>query len=156
MLLGKIHVALLTLLLSDIEVELTNGFSPHLNKSCNFLALLHSVSYWVSLPHLGRLWIIMYLLSSIFNTQYRITNNLWFIYFSWSINSVFILIMIWQVESQEYSLDFWRRSLNSLTWIEILRQVLVASGFGSKHGSLRKEVLSKVFQSLYELPYDIS
>ncbi|RDX75003.1 Homeobox-DDT domain protein RLT3, partial [Mucuna pruriens] len=89
MLLGKIHVALLTLLLSDIEVELTNGFSPHLNKSCNFLALLHSV------------------------------------------------------ESQEYSLDFWRRSLNSLTWIEILRQVLVASGFGSKQGSLRREVLSK-------------
>ncbi|WVZ26325.1 hypothetical protein V8G54_004869 [Vigna mungo] len=89
MLLGKIHVALLTLLLSDIEVELTNGFSPHLNKSCNFLALLHSV------------------------------------------------------ESQEYSLDFWRRSLNSLTWIEILRQVLVASGFGSKQGSLRRDVLNK-------------
>ena len=43
-LLGKIHMALLSLLLSDIEVELTNGFSPHLNKSCNFLALLHSVS----------------------------------------------------------------------------------------------------------------
>ncbi|XP_052735272.1 homeobox-DDT domain protein RLT3 isoform X2 [Vigna angularis] len=89
MLLGKIHVALLTLLLSDIEAELTNGFSPHLNKSCNFLALLHSV------------------------------------------------------ESQEYSLDFWRRSLNSLTWIEILRQVLVASGFGSKQGSLRRDVLNK-------------
>ncbi|KAK7399047.1 hypothetical protein VNO78_10222 [Psophocarpus tetragonolobus] len=89
MLLGKIHVALLTLLLSDIEVELTNGFSPHLNKSCNFLALLHSV------------------------------------------------------ESQEFSPDFWKRSLNSLTWIEILRQVLVASGFGSKQGSLRREVLSK-------------
>ncbi|KAJ1408166.1 WHIM2 domain [Sesbania bispinosa] len=89
MLLGKIHVALLTLLLSDIEVELTNGFSPHLNKSCNFLALLHSV------------------------------------------------------ESREYSLDFWRRSLNPLTWIEILRQVLVASGFGSKQSALRREALSK-------------
>ncbi|KAK7358463.1 hypothetical protein VNO77_00391 [Canavalia gladiata] len=89
MLLGKIHVALLMLLLSDIEVELANGFSPHLNKSCNFLALLHSV------------------------------------------------------ESQEYSLDFWRRSINSLTWVEILRQVLIASGFGSKQGSLRKEALSK-------------
>nr|KYP67545.1 hypothetical protein KK1_023888 [Cajanus cajan] len=49
-----------------------------------------------------------------------------------------------KVENQEYSLDFWRRSLNSLTWIEILRQVLVASGFGSKQGSLRREVLSKV------------
>ncbi|KAL2342623.1 hypothetical protein Fmac_003908 [Flemingia macrophylla] len=93
-LLGKIHVALLTLLLSDIEVELTNGFSPHLNKSCNFLALLHSV------------------------------------------------------ESQEYCLNFWRRSLNSLTWIEILRQVLVASGFGSKQSSLRREVLSKEWNLL--------
>ncbi|KAE9614034.1 putative transcription factor & chromatin remodeling DDT family [Lupinus albus] len=89
MLLGKIHVALLTVLLSDIEMELTNGFSPHLNKSCNFLALVHSV------------------------------------------------------ESQEYSLNFWRKSLNPLTWIEILRQVLVASGFGSKQGALRRETLSK-------------
>ncbi|XP_019421856.1 PREDICTED: homeobox-DDT domain protein RLT3-like [Lupinus angustifolius] len=89
MLLGKIHVALLTVLLSDIEVELTNGFSPHLNKSCNFLALLHSV------------------------------------------------------ESQECSLNFWRRSLNPLSWIEILRQVLVASGFGSKQRALHRETLSK-------------
>ncbi|CAL0312552.1 unnamed protein product [Lupinus luteus] len=89
MLLGKIHVALLTVLLSDIEMELTNGFSSHLNKSCNFLALVHSV------------------------------------------------------ESQEYSLNFWRKSLNSLTWIEILRQVLVASGFGAKQGALQRETLSK-------------
>ncbi|XP_028770247.1 homeobox-DDT domain protein RLT3 isoform X2 [Neltuma alba] len=89
MLLGKIHVALLTVLLSDIEAELTSGFPPHLNKSCNFLALLHSV------------------------------------------------------ENQEYSLDFWKRSLNPLTWIEILRQVLVAAGFGSKQGSLRREALNK-------------
>ncbi|XP_057420878.1 homeobox-DDT domain protein RLT3 isoform X2 [Lotus japonicus] len=100
MLLGKIHVALLTLLLSDIEVELSNGFAPHLDKSCNFLALLHSV------------------------------------------------------ESQEYSPDFWRRSLNSLTWIEILRQVLVASGFGSKQGALRREALSKELNLL--INYGIS
>lgn len=89
MLLGQIHVALLTLLLSDIEVELSNGFCPHLNKSCNFLALLHSV------------------------------------------------------ENQEYSLDAWRRSLNPLTWIEILRQVLVAAGFGSKQGAFQREGLDK-------------
>ncbi|KAI5424270.1 hypothetical protein KIW84_030458 [Lathyrus oleraceus] len=37
-----------------------------------------------------------------------------------------------EVESQEYSLNVWKRSLNPLTWIEILRQVLVAAGFGSK------------------------
>ncbi|XP_073225978.1 homeobox-DDT domain protein RLT3 isoform X3 [Cicer arietinum] len=89
MLLGKIHVALLTLLLSDIDVELSNGFCPHLNKSSNFLALLHSV------------------------------------------------------ESQEYFLDVWRRSLNPFTWIEILRQVLVAAGYGSKPGALQREVLGK-------------
>lgn len=44
LLLGKIHVALLKLLISDVETELSSGFSPRLRKSCNFLALLHSVS----------------------------------------------------------------------------------------------------------------
>jgi hypothetical protein len=37
-------VALLTLLIADVETELSSGFSPCLSKSCNFLALLHSVS----------------------------------------------------------------------------------------------------------------
>jgi hypothetical protein len=37
-------VALLKLLISDVEIELSGGFSPRLSKSCNFLALLHSVS----------------------------------------------------------------------------------------------------------------
>lgn len=44
MLLGKIHVALLKLLLSDVEMELGRGCPPHLSVSCKFLALLHSVS----------------------------------------------------------------------------------------------------------------
>nr|POE98191.1 homeobox-ddt domain protein rlt3 [Quercus suber] len=44
LLLGKIHVALLEFLISDVEAEICNGyFAPHLNISCNFLALLHSV-----------------------------------------------------------------------------------------------------------------
>lgn len=43
-LLGKIHVALLRILISDVQAELSSGFSPDLSKSCNFLALLHSVS----------------------------------------------------------------------------------------------------------------
>lgn len=77
--------------------------------------------------------------------NYRMTYC--FIMFAVQVHYVFTFIMILQVESQEYSLDFWRRSLNSLTWIEILRQVLVASGFGSKQGSLRRDVLNKVFQS---------
>ncbi|KAF5746229.1 hypothetical protein HS088_TW06G00397 [Tripterygium wilfordii] len=89
LLLGKIHVSLLKLLLSDIETELNSGLWPNLSISCKFLALLHSV------------------------------------------------------ENQLYVLEFWRKSLNPLTWIEILRQVLLAAGFGSKKGSLRKEPLSK-------------
>ncbi|KAK3162729.1 hypothetical protein QOZ80_1BG0093060 [Eleusine coracana subsp. coracana] len=36
------------------------------------------------------------------------------------------------VREQEFDVNFWTKSLNSLTWVEILRQVLVASGFGSK------------------------
>lgn len=53
--------------------------------------------------------------------------------------------MIWQVENQESTLEFWDKSLNPLTWTEILRQVLVAAGFGSKQGAMRREALSKVF-----------
>lgn len=89
LLLGKIHVALLKLLLSDVETELSSRVLPHLSVSCKFLALLHSV------------------------------------------------------ESQEFVVEFWRKSLNPLTWVEILRLVLVAAGFGSKQGVLRREALSK-------------
>ncbi|XP_021819888.1 homeobox-DDT domain protein RLT3 isoform X1 [Prunus avium] len=89
LLLGKIHVALLKLLLSNVEAELRCGSIPHLSKSCNFLAFIHSV------------------------------------------------------ENQESTLEFWKRSLNPLTWTEILRQVLVAAGFGSKQGAMRRDALSK-------------
>lgn len=43
-LLGKIHVALLKVLLSDVKKELDSGCFSHLSVSCKFLALLHSVS----------------------------------------------------------------------------------------------------------------
>ncbi|KAJ4849849.1 hypothetical protein Tsubulata_040811 [Turnera subulata] len=89
LLLGKIHVALLKLLLSDVETEIRTGVLPNLSVSCKFLALLHSV------------------------------------------------------EEQEFILEFWKNSLNPLTWTEILRQVLVAAGFGSKQGPFQREVLSK-------------
>ncbi|OMO96861.1 hypothetical protein CCACVL1_04754 [Corchorus capsularis] len=89
LLLGKIHVALLKLLLSDIEAELSGSRLPRFSLSCKFLALLHSV------------------------------------------------------ENQEFMVEFWKKSLNPLTWTEILRQVLVAAGFGSKQGLLRREALSK-------------
>ncbi|KAK7815702.1 hypothetical protein CFP56_001247 [Quercus suber] len=42
LLLGKTQVALLKLLISDVEANLSNGyFPPHLSIFCNFLALLH-------------------------------------------------------------------------------------------------------------------
>ncbi|KAE8675183.1 Homeodomain-like transcriptional regulator isoform 2 [Hibiscus syriacus] len=89
LLLGKIHVSLLKLLLSDVQAELSGALFPHFSLSCKFLVLLQSV------------------------------------------------------ENQEYLVDFWKTSLNPLTWTEILRQVLIAAGFGSKQGLLRRETLSK-------------
>ncbi|KAF0908070.1 hypothetical protein E2562_022918 [Oryza meyeriana var. granulata] len=47
------------------------------------------------------------------------------------------------VREQEFDLNFWIKSLNSLTWVEILRQVLVASGFGSKHHMLNRDFFNK-------------
>uniref|UniRef100_A0A0D9X1K5 Homeobox domain-containing protein n=1 Tax=Leersia perrieri TaxID=77586 RepID=A0A0D9X1K5_9ORYZ len=49
-----------------------------------------------------------------------------------------------KVREQEFDLNFWMKSLNSLTWVEILRQVLVASGFGSKHHMLNREFFNKI------------
>lgn len=89
LILGKIHVALLKLLLSDVETEIRSGLVPNCGISCKFLALLHSV------------------------------------------------------EDQEFVLEFWKKSLNPLTWTEILRQILVAAGFGFKTGAFQREPLSK-------------
>ncbi|KAL2557928.1 Homeodomain-like transcriptional regulator [Forsythia ovata] len=89
LLLGQVHVALLKLLVSDIDQDLSRGFLPHASKNRKFLALLYSV------------------------------------------------------EGQDFVLDFWRKSLNLLTWTEILRQVLVAAGFGSKLGIAPKGALNK-------------
>uniref|UniRef100_A0ACD5UUY0 Uncharacterized protein n=1 Tax=Avena sativa TaxID=4498 RepID=A0ACD5UUY0_AVESA len=47
------------------------------------------------------------------------------------------------VRDQEFDLNFWIKSLNSLTWVEILRQVLVASGFGSDHHMLNQNFFNK-------------
>ncbi|KAL0401362.1 UNVERIFIED_CONTAM: Homeobox-DDT domain protein RLT3 [Sesamum latifolium] len=89
LLLGQVHLALLKLLLSDIDKELSRGFLSHASKNCKFLGLLHS------LEHNGS------------------------------------------------TLEFWQKSLNLLTWTEILRQVLVAAGFGGKHGMTRKTICNK-------------
>lgn len=67
-----------------------------------------------------------------------------------ALKNCILLLINWQVENQKIALEFWERSLNPLTWAEILRQVLVAAGFGSKQGALRREALSRVF-NLYIL-----
>ncbi|KAL0299169.1 UNVERIFIED_CONTAM: Homeobox-DDT domain protein RLT3 [Sesamum radiatum] len=100
LLLGQVHLALLKLLLSDIDKELSRGFLSHASKNCKFLGLLHSVSILTEgiselLEHNGSI------------------------------------------------LEFWQKSLNLLTWTEILRQVLVAAGFGAKHAMTRKTICNK-------------
>ncbi|KAL6870596.1 hypothetical protein ACP4OV_014444 [Aristida adscensionis] len=47
------------------------------------------------------------------------------------------------VREQEFDVNFWIKSLNPLTWVEILRQVLVASGFGSKQHMLNRDFFNK-------------
>ncbi|KAI3799579.1 hypothetical protein L1987_34878 [Smallanthus sonchifolius] len=51
--------------------------------------------------------------------------------------------LLQSVEREDSVLKLWKKSLNSLTWIEILRQVLVAAGFGSKHDTSPKEPPNK-------------
>ncbi|GJT01977.1 DDT domain-containing protein [Tanacetum coccineum] len=51
--------------------------------------------------------------------------------------------LIQSIEREDSLLKFWKKSLNPLTWIEILRQVLVAAGFGSKRDMSLKEPPSK-------------
>ncbi|XP_056854992.1 homeobox-DDT domain protein RLT3-like [Raphanus sativus] len=53
------------------------------------------------------------------------------------------LALLQSVESQNLILDMWKDSLNSLTWAEILRQILVAAGFGSVKRAVQSEELSK-------------
>ncbi|XP_076950794.1 homeobox-DDT domain protein RLT3-like [Bidens hawaiensis] len=47
------------------------------------------------------------------------------------------------VEREDTVLKLWKKTLNSLTWIEIFRQVSVAAGFGSKRDKSPKEPLNK-------------
>ncbi|KAK9153346.1 hypothetical protein Sjap_000826 [Stephania japonica] len=88
-LLGKVHLAILKLFLSDVEMELNSGFVPHASKDCRFLAFLHSVRH------------------------------------------------------QHFIVRIWNRSLNALTWTEILRQVFVAAGFSSKQSHLHSNSCDK-------------
>ncbi|KAL4582728.1 hypothetical protein LXL04_007287 [Taraxacum kok-saghyz] len=51
--------------------------------------------------------------------------------------------LLQSIGCEESDLELWKRSLNSLTWIEILCQVLVAAGFGSKRDTSSKEPVNK-------------
>ncbi|MCL7030168.1 hypothetical protein MKW94_018097 [Papaver nudicaule] len=53
------------------------------------------------------------------------------------------LAFLHYAKDQELRVKFWNRSLNPLTWTEILRQVLIGAGFGSKQSVLRKKLLEK-------------
>nr|XP_010932083.1 homeobox-DDT domain protein RLT3 [Elaeis guineensis] len=88
-LLGKIHVALLKLLLLAVEREIAAGFICRAFKDCRFLGFLNFV------------------------------------------------------REQELDVNFWSRSLSPLTWTEILRQVLVAAGYGSKQNTMKRQIFSK-------------
>lgn len=91
MLIGKIHVALLELLLLDVQRQVSSGLVLRASKDKDgrFLGFLHFV------------------------------------------------------REQEIDVNVWCQSLNPLTWTEVLRQVLVASGFGSKSNTARREILNK-------------
>ncbi|XP_068653269.1 homeobox-DDT domain protein RLT3-like isoform X2 [Aristolochia californica] len=89
LLLGKIHMAILKLLLSDVERELSSGLLPRACKDNRYLQFLQFV------------------------------------------------------RCQEFNMQFWNTCLNSLTWTEIMRQVLIASGFGIKQNSLHRQILIK-------------
>ncbi|XP_021714701.1 homeobox-DDT domain protein RLT3-like isoform X2 [Chenopodium quinoa] len=49
-----------------------------------------------------------------------------------------------KTETQDSVVNFWKTSLNPLTWTEILRQVLIAAGFGSRDGNQSKGCLTKI------------
>ncbi|KAL5709185.1 hypothetical protein ACHQM5_019902 [Ranunculus cassubicifolius] len=95
-LLGKIHVAVLKVLFSDLEMQLSSGSFPHASKNYRFIAFLHSV------------------------------------------------------KQQEFILNTWNICLNSVTWIEILRQVMVAAGFNSKQSTFMREHVSEDEKHLVE------
>lgn len=52
-----------------------------------------------------------------------------------------------QIREQDFDVDHWKQSLGPLTWTEILWQVLVAAGFGSKQKAIRRGNYNEVLQT---------
>ncbi|KAG6482178.1 homeobox-DDT domain protein RLT3-like [Zingiber officinale] len=89
LLLGKIHVALIKLLMLDAEKEINSGSLPRASNVCRFLVFLNFM------------------------------------------------------REEGFDIKHWTQYLNSLTWVEILRQVLIAAGFGSRQNMARRANYSK-------------
>ncbi|EPS74161.1 hypothetical protein M569_00592, partial [Genlisea aurea] len=53
-------------------------------------------------------------------------------FFSNAIKNCKFLNLLHSLDQCDFDLEFWTKSLNHLTWCEILRQVFVKAGFGSK------------------------
>ncbi|GAB2211384.1 hypothetical protein Drorol1_Dr00024696 [Drosera rotundifolia] len=51
--------------------------------------------------------------------------------------------LLQSVEDKKFDLNFWKKSINPLTWTEILRQVSTAAGFGSKSDTCIKGGIEK-------------
>ncbi|KAL6493767.1 hypothetical protein OROGR_032102 [Orobanche gracilis] len=60
------------------------------------------------------------------------------------------LSLLHSIEHHSLVLEFWQKSLNLLTWTEILRQVLVAAGIGSKLGKSREAGCNKEEDNLMD------
>ncbi|KAL0317160.1 UNVERIFIED_CONTAM: Homeobox-DDT domain protein RLT3 [Sesamum angustifolium] len=113
LLLGQVHLALLKLLLSDIDKELSRGFLSHASKNCKFLGL----------------------------ASFEVIENRSLVFVDLSETSQGNDDL--DLEHNGSILEFWQKSLNLLTWTEILRQVLVAAGYGAKHAMTRKTICNK-------------
>lgn len=59
--------------------------------------------------------------------------------------------LVMQVREQEFDFNIWSQSLNSLSWTEILRQVLTAAGFGVKYNSANRDIVSKVLKICWNM-----
>ncbi|KAE9451223.1 hypothetical protein C3L33_16855, partial [Rhododendron williamsianum] len=125
MLLGQIHLSLLKLLVSDVETELSRGVFPPVT--------IMEMPVDVEQRYIGRSICksVSCALLAIIALQLPLITLSYFDPCNFS------------VENQHNVVEFWKKSLNPLTWTEILRQVFIAAGFGSKNVTARKESLSK-------------
>ncbi|KAL6644463.1 hypothetical protein ACP70R_016071 [Stipagrostis hirtigluma subsp. patula] len=114
LLLGEVHVGLLKLLLLSAEMRSGGVFVPRSSNDCRFLSFLNFFGIKFQREKDKDL--------NLFGSASKSDSS---------------------VREQEFDVNFWIKSLNPLTWVEILRQVLVASGFGSKQHMLNRDFFNK-------------